>query len=173
MTLAVIGPSTGLLAGGGSRSHTNAATSRVADTTAAAVARAVAEYMTPAEAIYANRSASETIVGNTDGTSPARAQAAIATETAAAKDVLVTIEALTPPAPLQAAHDALVCTSYDSVAMRDTLVSALRAGNVLPATQAQATIRQADAHTVTQAAAANDLGLINYLAGTDSTSSSG
>ncbi len=57
--------------------------------------------------------------------------------------------------------------------MRDTLVSALRAGNVLPATQAQATIRQADARTVTQAAAANDLGLINYLAGTDSTSSSG
>ncbi len=90
VTLAVIGPSTGLLAGGGSRSHTNAAT---------AAARAVAEYMTPAEAIYANRSASETIVGNTDGTSPARAQAAIATETAAAKDVLVTIEALTPPAP--------------------------------------------------------------------------
>ncbi len=109
MTLAVIGPSTGLLAGGGSRSHTNAATSRVADTTAAAVARAVAEYMTPAEAIYANRSASETIVGNTDGTSPARAQAAIATETAAAKDVLVTIEALTPPPPPYRPHTTRWC----------------------------------------------------------------
>ncbi len=57
--------------------------------------------------------------------------------------------------------------------MRDTLVSDLRAGNVLPATQAQATIRQADARAVTQAAAANDLGLVNYLAETDSTSSSG
>ncbi len=164
VTLAVIGPSTGLLAGGGSRSHTNAAT---------AVARAVAEYMTPAEATCANRSATETIVGNTDGTSLARAQAAIATETAAAKDVLVTIEALTPPAPLQAAHDALVCTSHDSVAMLDTLVSDLRAGNVLPATQAQATIRQADTRAVTHEVAANDLGLVSYLVGTDSTSSSG
>ncbi len=57
--------------------------------------------------------------------------------------------------------------------MLDTLVSDLRAGNVLPATQAQATIRQADTLAVTHEAAANDLGLVNYLAGTDSTSSSG
>jgi hypothetical protein len=164
--LAAIALSAGVLAGCGSSGDT---ASSEATTTAAALTKA--EFVTQANAICTKIEASlGSLNEQADSESLADAKDALAKASAAAEEGVAEMKALVPPADLQAAHDTLVQTSSESIALMDKLVStaeSAESGNVDTA-GIDASIEEAFALAEKQSAAAKELGLSDCFTG-DST----
>ena len=161
---AAIALSIGVLAGCGS-SDSGATTA--AEATTAAPALTNAEYVAKVNAICTKIDDTANSIENEDGDTIAQAKEGIAELTANAKAGIASLKALTPPADLQAAHDTLVQTSGDSIALMNKLVASAESaesGNVDTAGLA-ADLDQAMALEKKQTAAAKELGLSNCFTG--------
>lgn len=162
--LAAIALSAGVLAGCGSSGDT---ASSEATTTAAALTKA--EFVTQANAICTKIEASLGALNEqADSGSLADAKDALAKASAAAEEGVAEMKALVPPADLQAAHDTLVQTSSESIALMDKLTSAAESaesGNVDTA-GLDASLEEAFTLAEKQSAAAKELGLSDCFTGT-------
>ena len=167
-TLAAIGLSAGILAGCGGSSSTDTAASTPADTGAAttpAVTTATTASITPAEykakvsAICTKLDSNMSTLDNADVNSVSQAKAAIKASVAEAEAGVTELAAVTPPADLQAAHDALVQSSQASIDLFTALMSDLDSGTTPSAASLKASARKAGAIYVKQRAAIKALGL--------------
>ena len=150
-SVAVIGLSAGLVAGCGSSSTDTASTTGTALT--------AAQYKTKVLAICTKLAVAENDLGNTDVESVAQAEAAFTKAADEADAAINEIKAITPPADLQAAHDDLVSSSQESVALFDSLVADLKDGSAPSAATLEANAKKAMALAAKQEAAATKLGL--------------
>ncbi len=158
--LAAITLSAGVIAGCGS-SSSDATTAAEATT---AVALTKAEYVAKVNAICTKIDDTANSIENQDGDSIAQAKEGIAELTANAKAGIASLKTLTPPASLQAAHDSLVSTSSEAIALNEKIVAAVEAGTVDKA-QLTADAKEAVALATKQQAAAKELGLSNCFTG--------
>ena len=158
---AAIALSIGVLAGCGS-SDSGATTA--AEATTAAPALTNAEYVAKVNAICTKIDDTANSIENEDGDTIAQAKEGIAELTANAKAGIASLKALTPPADLQAAHDALVASSSEAIALNEKLVASVEAGTVDKA-QLTADAAEAQALVKKQMAAAKELGLSNCFTG--------
>ncbi len=155
--LAAIALSAGVLAGCGSSSDTASTAAADAATTAALTK---AEYVTAVNAICTkiDNTADNLDAGDVESITAARAQ--IDKMTAAAQEGIAELKALTPPADLQAAHDALVTNSSESVALSQKLMTAIESKSLDDATLT-ADAEKAGQLVEAQEKAAKELGLTN------------
>lgn len=155
--LAAIALSAGVLAGCGSSSDTASTAAADAATTAALTK---AEYVTAVNAICTkiDNTADNLDAGDVESITAARAQ--IDKMTAAAQEGIAELKALTPPADLQAAHDALVTNSSESVALSQKLMTAIESKSLDDATL-KADAEKAGQLVEAQEKAAKELGLTN------------
>ena len=155
--LAAIALSAGVLAGCGSSSDTASTAAADAATTAALTK---AEYVTAVNAICTkiDNTADNLDAGDVESITAARAQ--IDKMTAAAQEGIAELKALTPPADLQAAHDALVTNSSESVALSQKLMTAIESKSLDDATL-KAYAEKAGQLVEAQEKAAKELGLTN------------
>jgi hypothetical protein len=134
-----------------------------------------AEYVAKANAICTKIDDSlSSLDDQSDSDSLASAKEQLAKASAAAEEGVAEMKALVPPADLQAAHDTLVQTSGDSIALMNKLVASAESadsGNVDTAGLA-ADLEEATALEKKQTAAAKELGLSNCFTG-DSSNDSG
>lgn len=167
-TLAAIGLSAGIFAGCGGSSSTDTASSAPADTaaattpdaaTAATAALTAAQYKAKVSAICTKLDSNMSTLDNTDVNSVSQAKAAIRASVAEAEAGISELAAVTPPADLQAAHDALVQSSQASVDLFTSLVSDLGSGTTPSAASLKADAKKAGAIYVKQRAAVKALGL--------------
>jgi molybdopterin-guanine dinucleotide biosynthesis protein len=157
---AAIALSIGVLAGCGS-SDSGATTAAEATT---AVALTKAGYVAKVNAICTKIDDTASAIGNQNADSIRQAKAGIAELTANAKAGIASLKALTPPADLQAAHDSLVASSSEAIALNEKIVAGVEAGTVDKA-QLTADATEAEALAKTQAVAVRDLGLSNCFTG--------
>jgi hypothetical protein len=173
--IAAIALSAGVIAGCGSSSDGGAtsAADQVESATTAALTQA--EYVAKANAICTKIDDSLSSVDDqSDSDSLASTEEELAKASAAAEEGVAEMKALVPPADLQAAHDTLVQTSGDSIALMNKLVASAESaesGNADTAGLA-ADLEEAMALEKKQTAAAKDLGLSNCFTG-DSSNDSG
>lgn len=155
--LAAIALSAGVLAGCGSSSDTASTAAADAATTAALTE---AEYVKAVNAICTkiDNTADNLDAGDVESITAARAQ--IDKMTAAAQEGIAELKALTPPADLQAAHDALVTNSSESVALSQKLMTAIESKSLDDATL-KADAEKAGQLVEAQEKAAKELGLNN------------
>ncbi len=172
--IAAIALSAGVIAGCGSSGDGGAtsAADQVESATTAALTQA--EYVAKANAICTKIDDSVSSLDNqSDSESLASAKEQWAKTSAAAEEGVAEMKALVPPADLQAAHDTLVQTSGDSIALMNKLVASAESaesGNVDTAGLA-ADFDQAMALAKKQTAAAKELGLSNCFTGESSNDS--
>ena len=155
--LAAIALSAGVLAGCGSSG--DAATTAAGDATTA-TALTKAEYVTAVNAICTKIDNTADNLDAADVESATAARAQIDTMTAAAQEGIAELKALTPPADLQAAHDALVANSSESVALSQKLMTAIESKSLDDATL-KADAEKAGQLVAAQEKAAKELGLTN------------
>ena len=158
--IAAVALSAGVVAGCGSSD--SGATTAADATTAPALTKA--EYVAKVNAICTKIDDTANSIEIQDADSIAQAKAGIAELTANAKAGIASLKTLTPPADLQAAHDALVATSSESIALNEKIVAAVEAGTVDTA-QLTADAKEAEALATKQEAAAKELGLSNCFTG--------
>ncbi len=172
--IAAIALSAGVIAGCGSSGDGGAtsAADQVESATTAALTQA--EYVAKANAICTKIDDSLSSLDNqSDSESLASAKEQLAKTSAAAEEGVAEMKALVPPADLQAAHDTLVQTSGDSIALMNKVVASgesAESGNVDTAGLA-ADFDQAMALAKKQTAAAKELGLSNCFTGESSNDS--
>ena len=159
--------------GSSSDGGATSAADQVESATTAALTQA--EYVAKANAICTKIDDSlSSLDDQSDSESLASAKEQLAKTSAAAEEGVAEMKALVPPADLQAAHDTLVQTSGDSIALMNKLVASAESaesGNVDTAGLA-ADFDQAMALAKKQTAAAKELGLSNCFTG-DSSNDSG
>jgi hypothetical protein len=173
--IAAIALSAGVIAGCGSSSDGGAtsAADQVESATTAALTQA--EYVAKANAICTKIDDSLSSVDDqSDSDSLASTEEELAKASAAAEEGVAEMKALVPPADLQAAHDTLVQTSGEAIALMNKLVASAESadsGNMDTAGLA-ADLEEAVALETKQTAAAKELGLSNCFTG-DSSNDSG
>lgn len=155
--LTAIALSAGVLAGCGSSSDT--ASTAAADT-ATTAALTKAEYVAAVNTICTkiDNTADNLDAGDVESVTAARAQ--IDKMTAAAQEGIAELKALVPPADLQAAHEALVTNSSESIALSQKLMTAIESKSLDDATL-QADAKKAGQLVEAQEKAAKELGLNN------------
>lgn len=162
-------------AGCGSSSDGGATSAAEQVESATTAALTQAEYVAKANAICTKIDDSlSSLDDQSDSDSLASAKEQLAKASAAAEEGVAEMKALVPPADLQAAHDTLVQTSGDSIALMNKLVASAESaesGNVDTAGLA-ADLEEAMALEKKQTAAAKELGLSNCFTG-DSSNDSG
>lgn len=156
----------GVIAGcGSSSSDTASSAEQQAESVATTAALTKAEYVAQANAICAKIDDTVNTLGdNVDAESIASAEATLKKATAAAEEGVAEMKALVPPADLQAAHDTLVQTSTESIALFNKITDALTSGNTDTA-GLTADAEQAAALEAKQLAAAKELGLSDCFTG--------
>lgn len=173
--IAAIALSAGVIAGCGSSSDGGATSAAEQVESATTAALTQAEYVAKANAICTKIDDSlSSLDDQSDSDSLASAKEQLANASAAAEEGVAEMKALVPPADLQAAHDTLVQTSGDSIALMNKLVASAESaesGNVDTAGLA-ADLEEAMALEKKQTAAAKELGLSNCFTG-DSSNDSG
>jgi hypothetical protein len=173
--LAAIALSAGVISGCGSSSDGGATSAAEQVESATTAALTQAEYVAKANAICTKIDDSlSSLDDQSDSDSLASAKEQLANASAAAEEGVAEMKALVPPADLQAAHDTLVQTSGDSIALMNKLVASAESaesGNADTAGLA-ADLEEAMALEKKQTAAAKDLGLSNCFTG-DSSNDSG
>lgn len=157
MGLAAIALSAGVLVGCGS-SGDSASTAAADATTAAALTKA--EYVAAVNKICTKIDNTADTLDSADVESVTQAKAQIDKMTAAAQEGIAELKALTPPADLQAAHDALVTNSGESIALSQKLMTAIESKSLDNATL-QADAKKAGQLVEAQEKAAKELGLTN------------
>jgi hypothetical protein len=168
--IAAIALSAGVIAGCGSSSDGGAtsAADQVESATTAALTQA--EYVAKANAICTKIDDSLSSVDDqSDSDSLASTEEELAKASAAAEEGVAEMKALVPPADLQAAHDTLVQTSGEAIALMNKLVASAESadsGNMDTAGLA-ADLEEAVALETKQTAAAKELGLSNCFTGDD------
>lgn len=172
--IAAIALSAGVIAGCGSSSDGGATSAAEQVESATTAALTQAEYVAKANAICTKIDDSlSSLDDQSDSDSLASAKEQLAKATAAAEEGVAEMKALVPPADLQAAHDTLVQTSGDSIALMNKLVASAESaesGNVDTAGLA-ADLEEATALEKKQTAAAKELGLSNCFTGDPSNDS--
>lgn len=155
--LAAVTLSAGVLVGCGSSGDT--ASTAAADTTTAA-ALTKAEYVAAVNAICTKIDNTADNLDAADVESVTAARAQIDTMTSAAEEGVTELKALVPPADLQAAHDALVTNSSESIALSQKLMTAIESKSLDDATL-KADAEKAATLVAAQEKAAKELGLTN------------
>lgn len=155
--LAAIALSAGVVAGCGSSGD---ATTTAAGDAATTAALTKAEYVKAVNAICTKIDNTADNLDAADVESATAARAQIDKMTAAADEGISELKALTPPADLQAAHDALVTNSSESVALSQKLMTAIESNSLDDATL-KADAEKAGQLVEAQAKAAKELGLTN------------
>ena len=172
--IAAIALSAGVIAGCGSSSDGGATSAADQMESATTAALTQAEYVAKANAICTKIDDSlSSLDDQSDSESLASAKEQLAKTSAAAEEGVAEMKALVPPADLQAAHDTLVQTSGDSIALMNKLVASAESaesGNVDTAGLA-ADLEEATALEKKQTAAAKELGLSNCFTGDPSNDS--
>ena len=159
--LAVIALSAGVLAGCGSSD--SGATTAAEATSAPPLTKA--EYVAKVNAICTTLDNTADSLENADIESVSAAKAQIATFNSEARAAIGELEALVPPADLQAAADTLVASSKESVALFDELTSSIDGGSGPSTAELEAQATKAEALATKQMAAAKELGLSNCFTG--------
>lgn len=160
---AAIALSIGVLAGCGT--STSDAGSTAAEATETAPALTKAQFVAKANAICTklDNTADSLESDAVDTVSAAKAQ--IKKFNAEAQEALAQLQALVPPAALEAAKDTLVQSSQESVKLFDELTASLEGGTVPSTAELKAQATQAMALVTKQEAAAKELGLSNCFTG--------
>lgn len=155
--LAAIALSAGVLAGCGSSGDATTSAATEAATTAALTK---AEYVAAVNTICTKIDNTADNLDPQDVESVTAARAQIDKMTAAAEEGIAELKALTPPADLQAAHDALVTNSSESIALSQKLMTAIESKSLDDATL-KADAEKAGQLVAAQEKAAKELGLNN------------
>lgn len=155
--LAAIALSAGVLAGCGSSGDTASSAASDAATTAALTK---AEYVAAVNTICTKIDNTADNLDSADVESATAARAQIDKMTAAAQEGIAELKALVPPADLQAAHDALVTNSGESIALSQKLMTAIESKSLDNATL-KADAKKAAQLVEAQEKAAKELGLNN------------
>lgn len=155
--LAAIALSAGVLAGCGSSGDPASSAASDAATTPALTK---AEYVAAVNKICTKIDNTADTLDSADVESVTQAKAQIDKMTAAAQEGIAELKALTPPADLQAAHDALVTNSGESIALSQKLMTAIESKSLDNATL-QADAKKAGQLVEAQEKAAKELGLTN------------